>query len=68
MTRRNLRAFRVRNGLTQAEMAARLGVTRANYSLVETGKQGLSVRLGERIQREFGVPDEEMWSLIKETE
>lgn len=65
MERRNLKTFRVSQGLTQREMAERLGMTRANYNLVENGKQGTSRRFSAALQREFGIPDGEMWALLK---
>ena len=37
--RKNLKIFRVKHSLTQAEMAARLDYTGSLYSMVESGKR-----------------------------
>lgn len=67
MERRNLRVFRVANGLTQKEMAERLGMTRSHYSLVETGKCGTSLKFIKKFQKEFNLPDEEIYPTLKIT-
>lgn len=65
MERRNLKTFRVSQGLTQQGMAERLGMSRSAYMRIETGKAGTSRRFSGAVQREFGIPDSEMWTLLK---
>lgn len=68
MERRNLKVFRVSQGLTQEGMAKRLGINRTTYALVEKGKSGTSRRFTARFQKAFSIPDEEMWKLLKTTD
>ena len=65
MERHNLYLFRCDKKLTQAEMAARIGVSRATYALVERGVRSGSGEFWRKIQTEFDVPDAEMWKLQK---
>jgi len=51
----DLRAGRQRRGLTQAQAAARLGVSQAYLSLLETGRRRVSSRLLAHMQREFSL-------------
>lgn len=68
MERRNLKVFRIKNGLTQAEMAERIGVSRSTYSDIESGRRKCAVDFLRKIQVEFNVPDSEIWSLSKTTD
>lgn len=68
MERRRLKVFRVERGLTQAAMAHVMGVSRSGYVDVETGKAGASERFARKLQRAFGIPDEEIWGLLKPLE
>lgn len=65
MERRNLRLLRVANGLNQEEMAQRLGISRSNYCCIETGRQGVSMKVARKLKEEFAIPSEEMWALIE---
>lgn len=65
MERRNLKLLRVSRGLTQAQAAERIGVSRSNYIGVERGTAGASKRFAAKLQKAFGIPDEEMWTLLK---
>jgi len=51
----DLRAGRRRRGWTQAQAAARLGVSQAYLSLLETGRRRVSSRLLARLQRAFSL-------------
>ncbi len=48
-----LRGARVKEGVTQRELAARLGITQGNLSRMETGKRpigkGMAKRLGQAL-------------------
>ncbi len=53
-----LREFRIERGMSQAELARRVGCTESHVSLVETGKRSPSVatliRFGEALRIEPG--------------
>lgn len=68
MTRHNLYMFRCANKLTRGKMATKTGVSRTTYSLIESGKRDGSHAFWGSLQREFGVPDEQMYSLMKTEE
>lgn len=65
MGRHNLYMFRCNLKLTQAEFAARIGVCRATYSFIERGIRSGTAEFWAAIQREFDVPDSEMYNLMK---
>ena len=66
MDRRNLKVFRVKHGLTQSEMAAKIGVSRSIYSDIETGRrESCSMAFLRKLQAAFNIPDAEMWALSK---
>lgn len=68
--RKKLKYLRVvQHNLTQAEMAAKIGVSRGVYSQVENGTIGVSPRFLAKLQTAFSIPDNEVWSYTKnETE
>lgn len=63
--RTELKVLRVKNHLTQDEMAKKIGVTRVNYSAIEQGRNGGSLDFWDKLQTAFNIPDEEMYALIK---
>ena len=65
LTRHNLYVFRCDKKLKQSEMAEKTGVSRRTYGLVENGKRDGSQMFWSNLQREFDVPDSEMYSLMK---
>lgn len=65
MIRMNLKIFRIRRNLTQADMAARVGYDRAAYALIESGTRNPSIEFFMNLQEAFDIPDEEMWRLTK---
>ena len=56
-----IRDLRTRAGLTQAEFAERVGVTRQTIIAIEAQKYAPSLELAFRIALEFGVPFEEVF-------
>lgn len=64
--RTNLKLLRVKHGLTQKEMAERIGCTRVTYAVIETGTRNGRRDFWESVQNAFGVPDAEMWLLQKQ--
>lgn len=47
--------------MTQADLAARVGVTRQTIIAIEAGKYSLSLELAFRIARTFGKPLEDVF-------
>ena len=62
--RTELKIFRIKNQLTQAEIAEKIGIKRTLYSNVERGNGGNTL-FWEKFQRAFNIPDEEMFKFIK---
>lgn len=56
-----MREYRARLGLTQEELAGRVGVRRETIVFLEKGKYNPSLRLAWRISRELGAPIEEIF-------
>ena len=51
----DIRAIRERAGLTQAELAGRVGVTRQTLIAIEQGRYSPTLELAFQISRVFGV-------------
>jgi antitoxin component HigA of HigAB toxin-antitoxin module len=50
-----LRGLRGKEGITQAELAARLGISQNMVSGMESGRRAITVKMAKRIEQEFGV-------------
>jgi predicted transcriptional regulator len=50
-----LRGLRVKEDITQAELATRLGISQNMVSSMESGKRSISAKMAKRIEKEFGV-------------
>lgn len=61
--RNELKVLRVRNNLTQPQMAERCSVSTATYNLIEQGKRRGSQQFWLNLQREFELKDGEVWQL-----
>lgn len=61
----NLYMFRCKHKLTQAEFAAKIGVSCRGYQNVEWGERSGTGEFWAAIQRVFDIPDSEMYSLMK---
>jgi putative transcriptional regulator len=57
-----LRVLRARHGLSQAELAEKLGVSRQTINAIETGRYDPSLPLAFKIAALFGHPIEEIFS------
>lgn len=64
----NLKVLRVRMNLNQSEMAEKCGIGRVAYSAIERGDRGGSMEFWKRLQNAFSVPDEKMFSLMRDEE
>jgi len=60
MTNR-IRELRTREGLSQLELARKVGVRRETIVFLEKGKYNPSLRLARDIARHFGLPIEEVF-------
>jgi transcriptional regulator with XRE-family HTH domain len=63
--RTNLKLFRIKHNLTQAEFAEKLGCTASLYSVIEVGKRNGSMTFWQNLQQAFNVEDSKMWELTK---
>lgn len=63
--RTNLKLFRVKQCLSQDEIAAKIGCTRATYSSVESGKRDGRLAFWHDLQKAFNIPDSAMWALLR---
>lgn len=63
--RLKLKAFRILQGLSQAEFAKKVGCTRARYTGIETGRRDGSPEFWRALQTAFNIPDAEMWGLMQ---
>lgn len=63
---KNLKHLRVEYDLTQEEMAAKCGITRTAYNLIERGKSKGSGRFWLAVQKAF--PNENLTELSKARE
>ena len=61
--RNTVRELRTAQGWTQADLAARLKVSRNSVNAIETGRYEPSLTLAMRIARVFGKPVEEIFFL-----
>ncbi|MBN2170438.1 MAG: helix-turn-helix transcriptional regulator [Candidatus Krumholzibacteriota bacterium] len=65
----NLRRYRLAaDGMTQQELAERVGVTRQTIISIEKGKYKPSVELALRLARVFGAPVEDLFELAETEE
>jgi transcriptional regulator with XRE-family HTH domain len=55
-----VRAHRIASGLTQAAVAARLGVTAPTYNAIESGKASPTLDQVERVARALGCDPSEL--------
>ena len=51
----NLKVWRTRRGLTQTEIAERLGVSQSHFSRLELGKKSPSLRTLDRLARALEI-------------
>ena len=62
-----LRAARVTAGLTQSELAERVGVTRQTIGLIEVGKYNPTIKLCLMLARETGKRVDELFTVREDT-
>ncbi|MEX2528279.1 MAG: helix-turn-helix transcriptional regulator [Gemmatimonadota bacterium] len=59
--RNRIRVFRAEHGLTQSDLAERIGVSRKTISTIEVGRFVPSTTIALLIARHFDVPFEEIF-------
>lgn len=62
----SLKILRVRQGLTQEEMARKLTMSRQAYAKIENGQADGNITFWSKVQRTFNISSEEMWDLIND--
>lgn len=63
--RTNLKVFRVKQHLSQAEFADKVGYSRPSYSAIESGTRNGRTYFWNKVQQAFNLPNEVMWELMK---
>ena len=63
--RTNLKLFRVKQRLTQGEVAERIGCSLNQYSMIERGARNGTVVFWQKFQQAFNIEDSELWELTK---
>lgn len=58
-----IKSFRIERGMSQADLAAAVGVTQKTISTIESGRFTPSTVIALRISAHFGVPVEEVFTL-----
>ena len=66
--RLNLKVFRIKQNMKQSDIAKKLGMTSASYSMIEQGKRDGTITFWNKLKETFDIPDTEMWSLMKNEE
>lgn len=66
--RTNLKLFRIKQKMSQEDIAFKIGVTRATYSSIECGKRTGRQYFWLAFQKAFNIPDEELWGYMKTDE
>lgn len=63
--RKGLTMLRAEHGLDQQTIATRCGVSRTTYCQIENGKLAGKMPFWQRLQKEFGLTDAQIWAIIK---
>lgn len=56
-----LKELRENNGLSQTELAKKLGLTSQHYCMIENGKRGVSLELAKKISDLYKLPIEDIF-------
>ena len=62
--RMKLILIRTEKGLSQTDVAKELGVSLTTYCFLETGRSNGTLTLWAKLQKVFGIKDEDMWKVI----
>ena len=61
-----LKNIREEKGLSQEKTAENCGISTIMYQSMEQGRRKGSFRTWKKIQEVLGIPDEEMWDVIRD--
>lgn len=64
MDSRELKAARVKRGMSQQSVAARIGASTSSYANKENGKTNMSVKEANEIARSLGLSSEEIMAIF----
>ena len=56
-----IKELRLKNQMTQEDLASRLGITRGAITMIETGKNRLTVDTAKKIADVFGIDWKELF-------
>lgn len=65
MERINLKIFRIKNLLTQEQMAKKIGLSRNSYLMLESGKRDFKISTLKKFKKAFNLTEDEMIKLIE---
>lgn len=63
--RTELKVFRIKQGMTQAQFAEKIGFSRGHYARFENGEAGTTLRFLQALQKAFGLSLEEAQAVMK---
>lgn len=63
--RKNLKIFRIKQELTQGEIADIVGCNRNTYGAIENGKKDGKLQFWNALKKAFDISDEEIGGLMK---
>lgn len=66
--RTNLKVFRIKQKMTQAEFAKAVGYTRSHYGRIENGDYDPRQEFWEKLKKRFNVSDTLLLQLMKKDE
>lgn len=66
--RTELKVFRVKQRMTQAQFAEKIGVGRALYAAVEKGTRDGALAFWEQFKNVFDIPESEIWRYTQNDE
>lgn len=66
--RTNLKIFRIRQHMSQAEISEKIGCSRATYTAIENGKRAGRPQFWKDLKKAFGLCDADMWKLMMNEE
>jgi len=60
--RNRLKLHRMRNRLTQRQLAEMLGIATSTYNMIENGKRGVSLQRAKKLEEILGAKIDELFS------
>lgn len=66
--RTELKCFRVKQKMTQAQFAEKIGVGRALYGAIENGARNGTLAFWEKFKTTFDIPESEIWRYTQNDE